>query len=140
MAGRLRRYSAHERPLSWQPGREEAASRKFNGRERTQESHSAALAKPTPRPTLPAAHAVGAELPAAHHECSAQGLHAVEPSPSWNAPALHGRHEAKPASEAYEPGLQAMQADASLLPGIGLALPGSHNVHALLSMAPLSTL
>ena len=71
-----------------------------------QASHSSSVVSPVPFPTVPRLHAVGAELPRAHHECLRQVLHAVAPCSLWNVPASQRWHEALPALGAYEPGAQ----------------------------------
>ena len=55
-------------------------------------------------------------------------------------PSAHGSHVAAPALPAAVPTLHSMQADSLLLPGTGLALPGSHARHQLLLEAPKSGL
>ena len=68
------------------------------------------------------------------------GAHAVCPSWSWKVPAAHLSQTAEPALLAAVPLLHKMQEDVLLLPGTGLALPGSHARHQLLLDVPGSGL
>ena len=54
-----------------------------------QSSHCSSLLRPRLRPTVPAAHGVGAELPALQNEKSVQLLQLVALSSPWNVPAGH---------------------------------------------------
>ena len=55
-----------------------------------QSAHWSALLRPSLRPTVPAAHGVGAELPALQNEKSVQVAQLVAPFSPWKVPAEHG--------------------------------------------------
>ena len=60
-------------------------------------------------------------------------MHPVAPVLFWYLPSTQREHLPCPGAFVTLPGWQARQLRSLLLPGIGLALPASHLVHALLA-------
>ncbi len=69
-----------------------------------------------------------------------QASHCTAPVSFAKDPSAHLSQVAAPALLEAVPTLQRTHADSSLLPGTGLALPGSHARQELLSVAPRSGL
>eukprot|EP00964_Phaeocystis_antarctica_P007885 scaffold4244_cov69-Phaeocystis_antarctica.AAC.3 len=91
-----------------------------------QASQSLSLIRFLLRPTFPASHAVGAELPAAHQDDIGQGSHICSPSLPWKLPAAHLSHAPMLAWGATVPGLHGAW---SVLPN-GEKWPLSVGVHS----------
>ena len=64
----------------------------------------------------------------------------VAPEAFWYVPGLQRVHLSLPSETVKLPGRQSMHADASLLPGTGLAVPAAHARHDAMLDAPGSGL
>ena len=67
-------------------------------------------------------------------------MHAVAPETLWYVPGLQRVHVPRPSESVKLPGRHSLHADASVLPGTGLALPDSHARHDVWFDAPVSGL